>query len=52
MDSKRKEAEAVIVNGKKFWPSWESARLNKTYENNCWVLRWVKSPGNYVTRYC
>ena len=38
--------------GRKFWPTWELARLHKTFENGVWVLRWQKNNATYKTLYC
>lgn len=41
-----------VVCGKKFWYRYEDARCYSTMENGVRVLRWVKSPGKYITYYC
>ena len=41
-----------VVFGKKFWYRYEDARCYSTMENGVRVLRWVKSPGKYITYYC
>lgn len=55
MEGKEKEAadkRYEIVDGNKYWYRYEDARCYSTVANGVRVLRWVKSPGHYITHYC
>ena len=45
-------AETVEWRGRRYWPTWELARIHKTFEGGVWVLRWQKNNATYMTRYC
>ena len=44
----------VTINGARFWPTYELARANKTYDaaKRCSVIRWMKSRDRFITLYC
>jgi hypothetical protein len=52
MANKDKTAKPSEWRGHKYWPTWELARIHKTFEGGVWVLRWQKNNATYMTRYC
>lgn len=48
------EDGCVTIGDAKFWPTYELARIHKTYDpaRRCSVVRWMKSRDRFITLYC